>query len=255
LSWDVLTPALICAGAAAIAALERLRPFDRQPFVREGFFTDLFWYGLVQGTLISAGARALVTRIGSPWPLVSDWPVAAQVAFFLVAGDLAIYWFHRLEHASPWLWRLHEAHHSAARLDWIATARRHALELFVLQVALVYLPLVLLGAAPATIAVLAVIDSIWGMYIHANLDVRSGWLQRLLNGPEMHRLHHAASGEQQTNFSSKLACWDFFFGTALERPRARFGYGLWGGEPYPEGYFAQLRYAFRPLAATSRRQR
>jgi hypothetical protein len=45
--------------------------------------------------------------------LVSGWPIAAQVAFFVISHDLYIYRFHRLQHGNRWLWRLHEAHHSA----------------------------------------------------------------------------------------------------------------------------------------------
>jgi sterol desaturase/sphingolipid hydroxylase (fatty acid hydroxylase superfamily) len=247
LQWDVLSPAAICAGAAAVAALERALPFERQRFLREGFFTDLFWYALVQGTLVSGAARLLVDRLGSPLPLVSGWPIAAQVAFFLVLHDFAIYWFHRYEHRNPWLWRLHEAHHAPTSIDWIATARRHALELFLTQVIIIYASLYLLGAAPATIGIIAVLDSVWGMWIHANVDVRSGWLQRIINGPEMHRYHHSANVAQDVNFASKLACWDWMFGTAhLPRSGRPGAYGLGRGERFPDGYFAQLRHAFRP---------
>jgi len=37
----------------------------------------------------------------------------------------------------------------------------------------------------------ATLDAVWGMYIHSNIDVQSGALQYLVNGPEMHRWHHA----------------------------------------------------------------
>jgi sterol desaturase/sphingolipid hydroxylase (fatty acid hydroxylase superfamily) len=60
--------------------------------------------------------------------LVSGWPIAAQVAFFVISHDLYIYWFHRLQHGNRWLWRLHEAHHSAHDVDWIAGARSHSFE-------------------------------------------------------------------------------------------------------------------------------
>jgi sterol desaturase/sphingolipid hydroxylase (fatty acid hydroxylase superfamily) len=77
-------------------------------------------------------------------------------------------------------------------------------------------------------------------------------LQLVLNGPEMHRLHHSAGAEQSMNLASKIALWDFLFGTARrtrERPSA---YGLRGGARYPEGFFAQCAYAFRRFAQNGR---
>ena len=49
----------------------------------------------------------------------------------------------------------------------------------------------LLGAAPEVALIKGTIDAVWGMYIHSNIDVRAGVLQYVLNGPEMHRWHHA----------------------------------------------------------------
>jgi sterol desaturase/sphingolipid hydroxylase (fatty acid hydroxylase superfamily) len=84
----------------------------------------------------------------------------------------------------------------------------------------------------------------------APIDVRSGWLQRIVNGPEMHRWHHSDHrAEGEMNFATKLAIWDWLFGTAfLPRDRKPSGYGLWDGVAFPSGYFAQHAFAFRPLA-------
>jgi sterol desaturase/sphingolipid hydroxylase (fatty acid hydroxylase superfamily) len=35
----------------------------------------------------------------------------------------------RLQHRSPLLWRIHEAHHSVEDIDWVAGSRSHALEI------------------------------------------------------------------------------------------------------------------------------
>jgi sterol desaturase/sphingolipid hydroxylase (fatty acid hydroxylase superfamily) len=106
--------------------------------------------------------------------------------------------------------------------------------------------IVLLGA-PAEIAVLkGAIDAIWGMYIHSNINVHSGFLQRIINGPEMHRWHHATDNDAHNkNFSTKLAIWDWLFGTAhLPKKRKPQGYGL--GDPlFPKSYLRQHWYAFR----------
>jgi sterol desaturase/sphingolipid hydroxylase (fatty acid hydroxylase superfamily) len=245
-----LSTALVVLGALVIIALERRFPSDpRQRLFREGFWNDLVLYSIVQSYLLGFVIAALVGWLDratglSRRGLVSGWPLGVQIAFFLVTHDLYIYWFHRLQHRLPWLWRIHEAHHSGTSVDWLSGSRSHALEILINQT-IEFAPLVLLGAHPAVAVVKVTADAIWGMYIHSNIGVRSGRLQYLINGPEMHRWHHAADLAREVNFSTKLAIWDWLFGTAhlpAERP-TRFG--LWGGAWFPPGFFAQQLHAFR----------
>ncbi|HSU38753.1 MAG TPA: hypothetical protein VLJ38_04265, partial [Polyangiaceae bacterium] len=81
------------------------------------------------------------------------------------------------------------------------------------------------------------------------IRVRMGVLQYVLNGPEMHRWHHACEERREYNFATKIALWDFLFGTAYRPGRAPERFGLWGDPPFPKGYFAQHVWAFRPLPA------
>ncbi len=98
--------------------------------------------------------------------LVSDWPVLAQAAFFLVTHDLYIYWMHRLQHRSRFLWRFDEAHHSVPRVDWLSGVRSHPVEILVNQT-IEFAPIVLLGASPEAAVIKGAVSAIWGMYIYA----------------------------------------------------------------------------------------
>jgi sterol desaturase/sphingolipid hydroxylase (fatty acid hydroxylase superfamily) len=254
MSWAVLSPALIVAAALVLIGLERLFPYEpRQRLLRTGFFTDLIAYGLVQsyclGFVIS-GIIGLVDRHTglSHLGLLSHWPVLVQLAFFFVTHDLYIYWFHRLQHWSNLLWRTHEAHHSVDDVDWLSGTRSHALEIVINQT-VEFLPIVLLGAAPEVAFMKATLDAVWGMYIHSNINVRAGLLQRVLNGPEMHRWHHATELEAPgKNFATKLALWDWIFGTAYLPPHKPARYGL-PDEGYPKrglaAYFLQHAHSLR----------
>ena len=254
--WTLISPAIIVAWALILMGLERLFPYAHQRLFRTGFFTDLLGYGLLQsyvlGFAISA-AIALVDRV-TGWSrlgLVSSWPVLGQLCFFFVVHDFYIYWFHRLQHYSDTLWRIHEAHHSVDDVDWLSGTRSHALEILINQ-SVEFLPIVLLGAAPEVALMKATLDAVWGMYIHSNLDVRTGVLQMVVNGPEMHRWHHArelpAPGK---NFATKLALWDWLFGTAYlpsDKPRA---YGL-EAPGYPKrGFWAYLKQHAHSLRRTN----
>ncbi len=87
------------------------------------------------------------------------------------------------------------------------------------------------------------IDAVWGMYIHSNIDVRSGWMHRVFSGPEMHRWHHAVE-IIVVNFATKFAFRDWLCGTAYLPDRKPVGYGL-VADDYPTGYLPQPMHAFR----------
>ena len=244
---SVLSTAVIIAAALVFVALERRFPYDpRQRLMREGFWMDLVWYTLVQnlvlGRVIARIIVALDQVAAGRLHLMSRWPLAAQALFFLVTHDLYIYWFHRLQHRSPLLWRIHEAHHSTRDVDWLSGARSHFLEILVNQT-VEFLPLAILGASPEVWYFKVTIDAVWGMYIHSNIDAKTGLMQVLVNGPEMHRWHHATE-IVDVNFATKIAMWDWLFGTAYLPPRKPGAYGLVEAS-YPMGYFAQAIYAFR----------
>jgi sterol desaturase/sphingolipid hydroxylase (fatty acid hydroxylase superfamily) len=250
-TWSVLAPATIIAGVCIFVLLERVFPYDRgQRILREGFWTDLIFYTLIQSYVLAL-VIAEVTRwmdSSTGWSrlrVVSDWPLAGQVVFFVVTHDLYIYWFHRWQHRSPILWRLHEAHHSAGSVDWLASTRSHAVEILINQT-IEFAPMVLLGASPEVPLIKGMIGALWGMYIHANIGVRTGRLQYVINGPEAHRWHHALDADAHgKNLATKLAIWDRLFGTAwLPEDRKPSGYGLTDVE-FPKGYFRQHLFALR----------
>lgn len=249
MSWTYLAPIVIVSFAVLIIVLERLYPYDKgQPLLREGLITDLVWYGLAQSYVLGLIITALVAWIdhhtgASTYGLISNWPLWAQVAFLIVLHDFYIYWFHRTQHRNKYLWRLHEAHHSAKQVDWIAGARSHALEILINQTVEVG-AMVLLGASPEVVLIKMAISVSWGIWIHCNVDVHSGPLQYVINGPEMHRWHHAIDYPNEgSNYATKFAFWDYLFGTVYRPPRKPAGYGL--AEPFPKGYVRQTLYAFR----------
>lgn len=275
--WSAWSLPIVVGWGALMVVLERRFPYDPgQRLLRVGLFTDLFWYTIVQSALLGVVIAWIIAFVDrstglSRLALVSRWPVWAQLAFFWVTHDLYIYAFHRLQHGSRILWRTHEAHHSVRDVDFVAGSRSHPLEILINQT-IEYAPIVLLGAHPDVAVMKGILDATWGMWIHSNVRP-PGWaspLQYVLNGPEQHRWHHSAHFTGTGfNFATKIALWDWLFGTAynpslqrgrFERPEA---YGLAeGDEPFPEEtargssllttYFAQIAHAFRREPAQAR---
>jgi sterol desaturase/sphingolipid hydroxylase (fatty acid hydroxylase superfamily) len=231
--------------------LERKYPYTRgMALFRDGFWVDLVWYTFIQSYFLKIFIFDYIiqpldaTWHLSPRHLIGAWPVPLQVLFFLVVHDFYIYWFHRAQHHSKLLWRTHEAHHSNKEVDWLAGTRSHVLEIIINQT-VEFAPIVLLGADPVVVPIKALIDAVWGMYIHSNIDVRSGRLQYFINGPEMHQWHHSDDRAVfYANYSTKFAVWDWLFGTAYLPGRKKpdkFGLPY----DYPRDYFLQHWFSVR----------
>jgi sterol desaturase/sphingolipid hydroxylase (fatty acid hydroxylase superfamily) len=249
---EAVSMAAIAGTALVFIALERMFPYNTgQGVLREGFFDDLALYTIAQSYILGIVIFTFIIDRLDGWTglsrmhLLEGWPVWLQLVFFTVTHDFYIYWMHRWQHSNRYLWRLHEAHHSPRTVDWLSGSRSHALEILINQT-VEFTPIVLLGAGPELIAYKGVVSAVWGMYIHSNLNIHAGGLQRFINGPEMHRWHHTTGRGRNRNFSTKLAVWDWIFGTAYlpEAERAR-EYGL--KVPFPAHFFRQFVWAFRPF--------
>ena len=241
---------MIMGTSVIIATLEKLYPYNKgQRLFRKYFFTDFAWYTIflsyVMGVVIFRWVIPGIDSLG--WierpTFLSDWPVWVQILVFVVSHDLWIYWWHRLQHNNRFLWRIHEAHHSAVEVDWVAGSRTHVLETLINQT-VEYGPIILLGAHPLVALSKGVIDAVWGMYIHSNIGVRTGKLQYFINGPEMHRWHHSAE-VHDINYSTKFAIWDWLFKTAYLPKHRVERYGLGGDTVFPDNVIAQQAFAFR----------
>ena len=231
-----------------IVTMERLFPYRKGvPLFREGFWVDLVWYTLIQSYFL----RILIFEViivtlkavfnWQPYQFLHNWSVTAQVLFFVVTHDFYIYWFHRFQHANKYFWRTHEAHHSGKHVDFLQGSRSHILEIIINQT-IEFAPIILLGANPIVVPIKALLDAVFGIFIHANINVKLGKLKYFFNSPELHLWHHANYQEVfHANFSTKFSVWDYLFGTAYfpgHKPgNKRENWGLY--YEYPKDYFVQ----------------
>lgn len=247
---EQLSMIIIFSVSIIFIILERLFPYTKgQRILREGFFDDLLLYTIAQSYILGIIVFGFIIKSiddstgFSRLNLFSDVPIWLQLVIFTVSHDIYIYFMHRWQHKNKFLWRIHEAHHSPKKVDWLSGSRSHALEILINQT-VEFLPIVLLGAPLEVLAYKATISAVWGMYIHANLNVHTGKIQKFINGPEMHRLHHTIGKGRNRNFATKLAIWDWLFGTAyLPEGVKAIDYGL--KTYFPAHYFYQTLYAFR----------
>ena len=237
-----------------IISWERISPYRKGlPFFREGFWIDLVWYTLIQSyflkivifNFIIPSLQNFINWHG--FEFFKSWTIAEQVLFFLVTHDLYIYLFHRLQHASKFLWRTHEAHHSGKEVDFLAGSRSHVVEIIINQT-IEFAPIIIMGAHPEVIPIKALLDAMFGMFIHANVNVKLGKLKYFLNSPTLHLWHHANYLEVfHANFATKFSVWDYLFGTVYD-PDHKPGNlpENWGLHyEYPRDYFLQHAFSVK----------
>jgi sterol desaturase/sphingolipid hydroxylase (fatty acid hydroxylase superfamily) len=249
-----ITSIILACWVVFIIAWERISPYRKGlPFFREGFWVDLVWYTLIQSYFLKI---LIFSYIIAPlqqhfdlsgWSAVGSWPLAVQVLFFVVTHDLYIYLFHRFQHSNNVFWRIHEAHHSGKQVDFLAGSRSHFMEIVINQT-IEFAPIILLGANPMVVPIKALIDAMYGMFIHANINVKFGKWKYIFNTPELHLWHHANYQEVfHANFSTKLSVWDYLFGTVYDPGHAPGNspenWGLY--YEYPKDYFLQHAFSVK----------
>jgi sterol desaturase/sphingolipid hydroxylase (fatty acid hydroxylase superfamily) len=256
---EITSILIIVSSALIIIILERLFPYTKgQNILREGFFDDFALYSVAQSYILGIIIFSYIIRFIdnstgiSRLNLFQDVPIWLQLLFFLVTHDLYIYWMHRWQHKNKYLWRIHEAHHSPKKVDWLSGSRSHALEI-ILNQTIEFLPIVLLGSPVEVIAYKATISAVWGMHIHSNINLHTGKLQKIINGPEMHRWHHSTGKGRNRNFATKFAFWDWIFGTAYLPDYKPADYGL--KTYFPAHYLMQTIYAFRSFGRPKKKLR
>lgn len=248
------TSVILFCWTIIIIVLERIYPYRKGlPIFREGFWVDLVWYTIIQSFVLK-----IVLFDYLIYPLqnhfdwsgiltINKWPIWGQLLFFLITHDLYIYLFHRLQHSNKLLWRIHEAHHSDREVDFLSGSRSHVFEIIINQT-IEFAPIVWLGASPEVIPLKALLDSMYGMFIHANINVRLGWFRYLFNSPQLHLWHHANYKEVfHANFATKLSLWDYLFST-IYLPGHKPGnknenWGLY--YDYPKDYFLQHAFSIK----------
>jgi sterol desaturase/sphingolipid hydroxylase (fatty acid hydroxylase superfamily) len=139
----------------------------------------------------------------------------------LLGVQLVGYGWHRALHGVPWLWRIHQMHHSAERIDAYGANMFHPLDMvgwtFVPSFSLV----MVFGVQAEAAAIAATLSAILALLGHANIRTPA-WLGYLFQRPENHATHHQR-GQHAYNYGD-IALWDMVFGT-WRNPRTWDGVG------------------------------
>jgi sterol desaturase/sphingolipid hydroxylase (fatty acid hydroxylase superfamily) len=194
--------------------------------------------GVIVAILSLAWVPALALR-----PLVAMIPGWLTPFVGIALFDLAVYWAHRWSHEVPALWRFHAIHHSTEHLDWISGFRAHPFDGVIVAPPAVFL--LVAGFDAEFTGVLAVVQFVTGLFLHANVRWRWRPLHRVVITPEFHHWHHSYEPEAHcSNYSVFLPLWDELFGTYyMPRNKRPVRYGV--SEDVPPTMRGQLLFPFR----------
>ena len=162
--------------------------------------------------------------------MLTSWPFLAVFALFLVFDDMMQYWWHRLSHTLPWLYKLHRPHHNAEYLS-IRVVYRNNLFYYLLMPglwfsgALIYLG----GGWVYAVYIIIKMSVIYGAHSDVRWDAtlyKIKWLspamwvvERTISTPATHSAHHGKHKSDgitnyKGNFGNLMFLWDVLFGTA-----------------------------------------
>lgn len=206
---------LIMALYAALMLWEALRPGRKLPAVSGWRIKGLTWF--VGFVLLSTYLPLFWDQYLAPFQLLdlTTLGVAGGTVAGLLVYELAGWSWHRLMHAWTPLWRMHQMHHSAERLDTYSTFYFHPLDA-VGWTAISSLSLVLVvGLMPQAATNVVVIVTLLSIFQHSNISTPR-WLGYIVQRPESHTIHHGRDVHHK-NFAD-VPLFDLLFGT-FENPR------------------------------------
>ena len=180
----------------------------------------------VSGLAIATGASVVkpVALAAASWSSEGSYglmhlvrlPFAAEFIFAFLLMDLTFYYWHRLNHTVPLLWRFHSVHHVDPDMDVSTSFRFHFVEILyssvfrALQISVIGVPLV-------TYLVYELFFQCATLFHHSNVQLPlrgERGLNLILVTPRMHGIHHSTvKDETNSNYSVMFRWWDLLHGT------------------------------------------
>lgn len=140
-----------------------------------------------------------------------NWPLKFIVS--ILALDYTLYFWHKLNHKLPFLWRFHNVHHIDLDLDVSTASRFHFGEL-INSTFFRILQIFIFGIDLPSLILFEISVTAFAQFHHSNVCLPIG-LERILNliivTPRMHGIHHSIiKDETDSSYGTIFTIWDRF---------------------------------------------
>jgi sterol desaturase/sphingolipid hydroxylase (fatty acid hydroxylase superfamily) len=150
------------------------------------------------------------------------WSGWTGLALDVLILDCWIYFWHRVNHEVPFLWRFHEVHHLDENLDASSALRFHFGEV-VLSSLVRALVIILVGVPLSRVIVFEILVTMAAIFHHSNIRLPvqvEKLLSLIIVTPSIHWVHHhALRSDTDSNYSTILSIWDRLFGSVTKGAR------------------------------------
>jgi sterol desaturase/sphingolipid hydroxylase (fatty acid hydroxylase superfamily) len=157
-------------------------------------------------------------------------PVWLKLVLGVIIFDFVTYWFHRIAHITPVIWRFHRVHHSDTSMDASTNFRSHPLELMLWFGSSNILASAIFGLDLLSLGLYFLVATPFFFLEHSNIKF-PGWIDKtfglVFTTPNFHKLHHEQDQQYtDSNFADIFILWDRLFGTFTYKPPDQVNFGL-----------------------------
>ncbi|MFQ3199833.1 MAG: sterol desaturase/sphingolipid hydroxylase (fatty acid hydroxylase superfamily) [Zhongshania sp.] len=197
-------------------------------------------YKIVDGIAVAIFIQALylwVYQYGLQWnPSTSVISIIALIVFI----DFCFYLNHYMMHKVRWFWSGHITHHSSKHMNFSTALRQNFTFAFSGSWVLWWIPAALVGFDKNWVLLAIEGNLVYQFFLHTEQVRKLGVLEKVLNTPSHHRVHHGSNPAQiDRNFGGIFIFWDKLFGTFQEEDTAgeiKYGVNNMPTKPYNPFY-------------------
>jgi sterol desaturase/sphingolipid hydroxylase (fatty acid hydroxylase superfamily) len=193
-------------------------------------FQVAFYLGNLLWATITVFSIEWLNKNGIGLFYLIEIPVWLKLVLSVAMFDFVNYWFHRVAHITPVLWRFHRVHHSDTSMDASTNFRSHPIELIFWFGTSNIVAAGVFGLDLLSLGLFFLVSTPFFFLEHSNLRFPK-WLDKtvglVFTTPNIHKVHHEQDQYYtDSNFSDIFIIWDRMFGTFKYKPTEQIKFGL-----------------------------
>ncbi len=206
--------------------------YDKRPqhFLNNFLFLVVFFIGNIFWAAVTVFSIEWLNKNETGLFYLVQLPVWLKIFIGVAMIDMVSYWFHRMSHRVPLLWRFHRVHHSDTSMDSSTYFRGHPLETFLWFGTSNIIAAGIFGIDLLTLGVYFLVSTPFLIIEHTNLRFPK-WIDKtvglVFTTPNIHKVHHEKDQHYtDSNYADIFILWDRLFGTYKYKPAEELNIGL-----------------------------